>query len=274
MSDFRARDTDRERAVGVIEAAYADGQLFEADRDLRVGRAHTAETLDELASLTRDLPMVDLPDVPARPVVRRPGLSGRALAAVAIAVVGLLGLGMASTLLATFSGSVDQSSLAPSPAVESVDAQSQGAGFAIAPDRVRTFLRLYERRFETRDSYSVVLTPERAIVEVPVRGPQPRYERWLYDGSWTRLATTSVLLGPAEIVDLGDLDVRQMFVNIAKAERTLGVENGRLSRVVIHRWGEEVASVNIYVGNMFRETGYLAATLPGDRIVRRFPYQP
>lgn len=279
MSDFRARDTDRDRAVEVLEAAYAEGQLGDADRDLRVSRARAAETLDELASLTRDLRVAAAPAVapppstPDRTARSRPALSGRVLAAVVIAVVGLLGVGVASTLLATFSSSVDQSGQAPSP-IESVDVRTEGAGFTIVPSQVRRMLKSYERRFGTLESYSVVLNSARVIVEVPVKGPQPRQERWLYDGSWRQLAAASALLSPAQVFDLGAVDVRQLFANIAKAERTLRVENGRLSHVVIHQWGDDVATVNIYVGNMFRETGHLAATLPGDRVVRRFPYQP
>ena len=55
MGGFRAKDADRDRYVDIIEAAYVDGQLGEQDRELRVSRALTAETLDELDSLTRDL---------------------------------------------------------------------------------------------------------------------------------------------------------------------------------------------------------------------------
>lgn len=282
MSDFRARDTDRDRALEVLESAYADGQLGDADRDLRVSRARAAETLDELASLTRDLRVTAARDVspvsasstPDRPAARRPAPSGRALAALVIAVVALLGLGVASTLLATFSSSVDQSSQAPSPSpIESVDVQTDGAGFAMTPGQVRKLLTSYERRFGTLDSYSVVLNSERAIVQVPVKGPRPRYARWLYDGAWRRLATTTAVLSPAQVFDLGALDVRQLFGNVAKAERALNVEGGSLTHVVVHRWDDDVATVNLYVANMFNESGYLATTLSGDRVVRRFPYQ-
>ena len=55
MRGFRAKDADRDRFVELIEAAYVDGQLNSADRDLRVGRALSAETIDELQTLTRDL---------------------------------------------------------------------------------------------------------------------------------------------------------------------------------------------------------------------------
>ena len=39
MREFRAKDADRDRFVELIEAAYVDGQINDADRELRVGRA-------------------------------------------------------------------------------------------------------------------------------------------------------------------------------------------------------------------------------------------
>ena len=46
MGGFRAKDADRDRYVDVIESAYVDGQLGDQDRELRISRALTAETLD------------------------------------------------------------------------------------------------------------------------------------------------------------------------------------------------------------------------------------
>lgn len=71
MVSFWAKDADRDRFVERIEAAYVDGQLGAADRELRVGRALSAETLDELETLTRDL---QLPQgyVPPAPRPGRP----------------------------------------------------------------------------------------------------------------------------------------------------------------------------------------------------------
>ena len=75
MREFRAKDADRDRFVELIEAAYVDGQLGPADRELRVGRALSAETLDELETLTRDLQLPPGTVVPATapaPAPRRP----------------------------------------------------------------------------------------------------------------------------------------------------------------------------------------------------------
>ena len=62
-----------------------------------------------------------------------------------------------------------------------------------------------------------------------------------------------------------------MFANIATAKRTLDVERGRLTHVLVNRWVDEPPSVNIYIGNEFNETGYLRTT-PAGEVVRAFPY--
>ena len=288
MSGFGVGDEDRNRFVEHIETAYVQGRLGAADRELRLSRALSAASLGELEALTRDLQVPGTPEVaeprpaphvaPHRPAPR-PVRSGRLLATVVIAVVGLLGLGIASTLLATFSSSVDESSgeseseSAPAVPVEgSGDGQAQGARFEMVPDRVRNFLRRYESKFGTRDSYSLVLYPTRAIVQVPVRGPQPRYERWSYDGTWQRNAEATAVMSPAEIVDLRAVDVGRLFANIVTAGRTLRVQGGELTHVVVHHWRNEPASVNIYIGNSFNESGYLRTTPSGVEI-RRYPYR-
>lgn len=51
----RARDSDRDRIVAVLDDAFVDGQLSDADRDLRVSQALAARTIADLDALVRDL---------------------------------------------------------------------------------------------------------------------------------------------------------------------------------------------------------------------------
>jgi hypothetical protein len=51
-----AASADRERAVGVIRAGFAEGRLSQDELDDRVGQAYTARTYGELWALTADLP--------------------------------------------------------------------------------------------------------------------------------------------------------------------------------------------------------------------------
>lgn len=52
----RASDADRERAVDVLNAAFAEGRLAKEEHDARVERAYTSHTYAELRELSADLP--------------------------------------------------------------------------------------------------------------------------------------------------------------------------------------------------------------------------
>ena len=68
-NDKRARDQDRDQAIEVVEAAWADGQIVEADRDKRVESLLQAQTMAEVQMLVHDL---QLPRTPPPPRRRRP----------------------------------------------------------------------------------------------------------------------------------------------------------------------------------------------------------
>jgi uncharacterized membrane protein len=64
---MRAASADRERAVDVLKAGFAEGRLSQEEYNDRMGRAYDARTYAELAALTADLPAGPWP-VPAWPV--------------------------------------------------------------------------------------------------------------------------------------------------------------------------------------------------------------
>lgn len=53
---MRAAGVDRERAVDVLRAGFAEGRLTKEEFDERAGRAYASRTYAELAVLTADLP--------------------------------------------------------------------------------------------------------------------------------------------------------------------------------------------------------------------------
>jgi hypothetical protein len=283
MGGFRAKDADRDRCVEVIEAAYADGQLGDADRELRVSRALTAETLDELQTLTRDLQDHPAPAEPAGPrvdiasaaVPRAAKLVFGGVFAVII-VVALLIFGVVG--LAFFSGgdqdwgpgSVESSSWAVPDPVEEAQVAARPS-FEMAAPEVRRFVGAYERRFGTLDAWEVAFYPTRVGVQVPVRGSRPRMERWTWDGRWRKDTDAAAVIGPRGVLDLGTVDVGRLFDNIARARKSLHVQRGRLTHVLVNDWGEG-PNVNIYIGNCFDETGFLRTTPSGD-VVRAYPYR-
>src|ERR1700691_2116370 len=81
---LRASTADRERAVDVLKAGYAEGRLTKDEYDARVGQAFTARTLGELARITADLPGGH-PPAPAWPPVR-PKTNALAVASLACGV--------------------------------------------------------------------------------------------------------------------------------------------------------------------------------------------
>ena len=53
---LRASTADRERAVDVLKAGFAEGRLTKDEYDVRISQAYEARTYGELAVVTADLP--------------------------------------------------------------------------------------------------------------------------------------------------------------------------------------------------------------------------
>ncbi len=70
--NMRAASTDRERAVDVLKAGFAEGRLSQEEYNDRMGRAYAARTYGELMTLTSDLPAGALPMVWPVPVYQPP----------------------------------------------------------------------------------------------------------------------------------------------------------------------------------------------------------
>ncbi|WP_210650483.1 DUF1707 domain-containing protein [Nocardioides sp. SYSU D00065] len=273
MARFRARDADRDRHVEVIEAAYVDGQIGDADRELRVSRALSAATLDELEALTRDLQRRPGAPVPAAPDrARTPGRLGGVLGALGAAAALIVAGAVALVVLAsTGEGSGDPFSSAdparPRPAPQ---AGTQSRGFEMTAPAVRRLLHGYASTFGTLDAFEAVFYPSRASFQVPAAGTRSRKERWSYDGGWRQDTPATRTIGAEVPVDLGELDVRRLFDNIATARDTLGVPHGRLTHVLVNVSTEGTPTVSIYIANR-AGTGLLRTTLSGD-LVRAHPY--
>jgi hypothetical protein len=84
---MRAASADRERAVDVLKAGFAEGRLSQEEYNDRMGRAYAARTYGELAALTADLPAGPWP-VPAwpAPVPAQPGTNSMAIASLVLGV--------------------------------------------------------------------------------------------------------------------------------------------------------------------------------------------
>jgi hypothetical protein len=86
-SSMRASSADRERAVDVLKAGFAEGRLTQDEYNDRMGRAYAARTYGELMALTADLPAGA---VPAWPVTAyQPPVAGTNSMAIASMVLGV-----------------------------------------------------------------------------------------------------------------------------------------------------------------------------------------
>jgi Domain of unknown function (DUF1707) len=73
---LRASHADRERAIDVLKAAFAEGRLEQDEYTERVGQVYRSRTYADLAALTWDLPVGPLgsllPQAPALPEPYQP----------------------------------------------------------------------------------------------------------------------------------------------------------------------------------------------------------
>jgi hypothetical protein len=84
---MRAGSADRERAVDVLKAGFAEGRLTQEEYNDRMGRAYAARTYGELAALTADLPAGPWPA--AWPVPMQPQPAATNSMAIASMVLGV-----------------------------------------------------------------------------------------------------------------------------------------------------------------------------------------
>src|SRR5262249_38292704 len=93
---LRASDSDRERVLDILKAAFAQGRLTKDEFDARVGQTLVSRTWGDLTALTADIPAWPLPrpvHKPARPPSSPP--SNAIVKAVACAIVALATIAIA-----------------------------------------------------------------------------------------------------------------------------------------------------------------------------------
>jgi DUF1707 SHOCT-like domain/Domain of unknown function (DUF4190) len=86
---MRASSADRERAVDVLKAGFAEGRLSQDEYNDRMGRAYAARTYTDLAALTADLPAGPLPSAWPVPAYQPPLPGGTNSMAIASMVLGV-----------------------------------------------------------------------------------------------------------------------------------------------------------------------------------------
>jgi hypothetical protein len=287
VGGFRAKDADRERYVEVIETAYVDGQLGDQDRELRISRALTAETLDELDGLTRDLQNQPAPVVVRRPAPRvveeppaeappkpvqwpAPPKTGLPVKVVWFLVAGVFGLSMMA-IAAPSPGPMDAM---PVEGYESTVPWESGVdqSYELSESTVRTVLRRYRARFQTSEAQRVTLFTYQAQAQVPAGPTRPSSQVWTWDGdAWNRAAGREAepVTG---VVDLSALDVKALFRNVVVATTGLGAADAEVQRIELRPSADGRGRVTIHVRDGSGGRAVLETTLKGSR-VREVPFE-
>jgi hypothetical protein len=91
---MRAASADRERAVDVLKAGFAEGRLTQDEYNDRMGRAYAARTYGELAALTADLPVGPLPAWPPAAYQQPTGTNSMAIASLVLGVAEFFTVGL------------------------------------------------------------------------------------------------------------------------------------------------------------------------------------
>jgi hypothetical protein len=280
--DQRARDKDRDAAIEIVEAAWADGQIVQADRDHRVESLLRAQTLAEIRMITHDLQSVtaaaevpsaaelygspssssDVTSVDVQSLVKVaapkvPAMVKSILVFVVIAVIGSFGAGIFA-IVRSVSDFVQPTISNPLTGVqpeEGVDLLSQ--------EGYRDLLGAVEETSGSTDAFEAVLYPTYGVVYLPVDGDTKRQALWYYDGGMDDLESYGTSF--YERFDLADVDPK---VVVRLVKRVRGLVESPTSYYAILRApdADDGSSIWVYASNEYSETAYLGATADGTVI--------
>lgn len=301
-------DGDRAPIRARIQRATSEGRLSPIDAEIRLANLAAAQSLTELSLMTRDLDQLDAATMPlvrttaappsaiaessySAPLEVTETSGSRAAWLILGTVLALLLVGGTALYLIGSDGQENEIGELPRSAPSQWAAPSgspSGPGgqatsdagqdpaakpFRLSSTGVKSFVKVYRDRFATTKVTDLVMYGDYVVVQVPVPGKH-RHSGWLYrDGAWTDFGGVGTDFPGAATVDLRQLDVAALMRNVAKARRTLAVEDFSLTYVAIHFRPDydDVPNVNIYVSNEYGESGYLATNLRGG-IERAYPF--
>jgi uncharacterized protein DUF1707 len=263
----RARDLDRTEVCGLLDTAYADGQLDAEEHRSRTAAATAAKTLGELRELVGDLqlqkPMPGLRERAPQPPKRR----GNRVAAGAVALL-LLGAGFGIGRLTEQSPSspVAAGGAAAAPIVVEPTALHTPAGLRTLIDGVRTELG-------TTLVADLTVYPGYASVVMPTPGAPARAQSYHYKGGFDGPSTAGSRDPDDPLVDLAAIDVDKILGLLAGAEESLDVDNPTVHYLIVRGTGSGPEVAVYATNNDTGESGYLKAK-PDGTIIGVHPYEP
>ena len=266
----KARDADRDAAIEVVEAAYADGQISRPDYDLRVDRLLRATTVGELQMLIQDLRLPEGEEVTEAvevatavdeesPPASRSGPHLSAARIVLVSAAAVLGLGLAVPLVIVSAGqSSEQVASGSAQAGSTVDLTS-GKGFT-------RMVREVEAKTGSSTVFNAVIYSTYAVVEVPEDEKGQRSFGWYYNGEWDEW--TGKGTAEEERFELDQINGRTL-ATLVKEARGL-VDKPTTSYVIVNALGrDQGVCMSVYASNDHAETAYLDARCDGT-VVRTY----
>ena len=274
MNDKRARDQDRDQAIEVVEAAWADGQIIEADRDKRVESLLQAQTLAETQMLVHDLQRPKTPPPPAEygaagaqvdqlQAVKLPKArsqtSGATIGCILVPMVFLVVFG--GIAFAIFMGLRSNQVLDPG--------EKPGAGQVnvISVDGLSDLVDALVEETGSSEVFSAVLYPTYAIVDVPVDATSQRDMSFYWDGDLEEWGSTST--STEGRFDLADIDGDVVAELVKNAQGRVDGPDTWYASITLPSEGEDDAWIWAYATNEYSETAYVAGTLDGT-LVREY----
>jgi hypothetical protein len=273
----KARDADRDAAIEVVEAAYADGQLSKPDSELRVERLLQARTMGEIQAITRDIrsPETLSSAAPSRPtdllgstrdvmpaaqMERRPEEGSRTAVGVIVAVLIFVVLVVVGVAGAVFVTGVSDSTLVTG------EAQSEAVlGDLTSASGYDHFVAALTDKTGSSVVFNATIYPGYAVVEVPVDDSSQRAFGWYYDGTWQEWTGSGT--AEEQRLDLADLDGDVVAGTLKKVARR--IDDPDATYVLVNPAGrEQGVCLSAYANNELDETAYVNATCDGEIVFR------
>lgn len=259
----RARTADRERVVEALTTAYVEGQLDEAEREERVGRALTAERLEELRPLLTDLQLpqhLRLPEpvgaprpVPAlrarpSPTMRRPWESTPTWMKV---LLGVLAVGMTAGI------------------VRGIVTEHADPAPILTPAGIERLTDEVDDTFGTTEVVEADLSDDRALVTL-VTDDGVHSETFSWNGEEFFLNYRGGL-PEGQLVDLAEVDPAGLVGQLESVRSDLGVEDASTVSVNVGDPPAGPPRLRFEVANEFRETASMETDLSGEEVLSRSP---
>lgn len=292
--DERARDRDRDAAIKTVEDALKSGRIIQADRDKRVDELRSAQTMQDIDILVRDLrphaastaPQTPVPTVTAgqaqpgqQPwplvnygpgegstveVTQLVGKTGRTIGGVIAAVVLLsvvIPIAGVIIFLVSARDSFPESFGSPTDETTYLPGEPPGEG-GINVHTVEGYQDLVdavEEELGSTEVFDVSLYPRYAVLSVPIKEGTARYQSFYWDGE----LEPSNSRGTNSYGTIDMKDVRPELV-IRLLKKVRGQVDNPDSWYASANAASGEGQVSAYASNEFGEYVLIQATFDGE----------